>query len=211
MTDPRRIACSVAVTPFLAFAVGALVNAGVGVGPVDVATLGVAERFDVAVGTGSLLLAVAVAVVASIGGVRPGPATFLGLPVFGPCLTLAVEVAPEPSGIAAVGQFVLAVTIAAGLVAVIVALDAGVGPPEALMLAVERRSRWPVGRVRVVEDVGFTALGLALGASVGVGTLVIALGFGPLVGWFLPRARRTAERVAPHRPAPLLPPAAGPA
>lgn len=206
--DPFRLLVSVVLAAPIGTAVGAMVNADVGVGPIDVSAIGISEQLGVAVGTAALLQAVVLAVIATVGGVPPGPSTFLGVPVFAVALNWSVGVMPEPESLLAYGQFGAGLLVAALGVSGVVALDVGVGPPEALMLAIETRSRFSLGPIRVVLDLGFIAFGLALGASVGIGTVVTAVGFGPLVAWMLPIARRATVpiRRRHRRPDPGQPP-----
>jgi uncharacterized membrane protein YczE len=64
----------------------------------------------------------------------------------------------------------------------------GAAPPEGLMLAVQRRLRLPLGQARLLVDGLALVGGWSLGGEVGVGTVITALGIGPLVhvfhGWF---------------------------
>ncbi len=195
----RRVLAAVLVAPVLAQLVGLTINADVGAGPVDVANVGAAEWFGVSVGTGASILGLGYMVVGTLGGHPPGPATFLGFPFFAVGLTAAVAWAPEPTGALAWLQFLAALVGACSLVATIVALDVGIAPPEALMLALRRWTSLPLGPLRVVQDVAMTAGGVALGATAGLGTLVVAVGFGPLLATLLPGARRVVDALVPIR------------
>lgn len=62
----------------------------------------------------------------------------------------------------------------------------GPGPRDGLMTALARRG-WPIGAVRTGIEVTVLGLGWLLGGTVGVGTVLFALGIGPLIQVFLPR------------------------
>jgi uncharacterized membrane protein YczE len=57
----------------------------------------------------------------------------------------------------------------------------GAGPRDSFMLAVARRLGLRVGTARTLIELGALACGAALGGSLGVGTLIFALGVGPAV------------------------------
>jgi uncharacterized membrane protein YczE len=57
----------------------------------------------------------------------------------------------------------------------------GAGPRDSLMLVTSQRLRVRIGVARTVTEVAALALGVVLGGTVGVGTLVFALGIGPAV------------------------------
>lgn len=196
--EVRRLLIVAAVTPVIAFGAAATINADIGVGPIDVAILGIADTTDLAVGTASMVLATALVLLGWIGGVPPGPGTLLVIPIFGPVLTAAVDALPQPDGVAAVAQFAIGLAVAATFVAVVVAADVGVAPPEAVMLAAHRLTGRPLGPIRIVEDCSLVVVGLALGAPVGPGTVVVAVLFGPIVARVLPPLDRVVARVAPR-------------
>jgi hypothetical protein len=69
--------------------------------------------------------------------------------------------------------------------------DLGAGPRDSLMLVLSRRTGVRVGGVRAALEIGATALGFALGGTIGIGTLAFAFGIGPLVElsfWLLERS-----------------------
>ena len=53
------------------------------------------------------------------------------------------------------------------------------------MTGLTRRTGWPLRRVRTLMEVTVLAVGVALGGTLGVGTVVFALAVGPLTQWFL--------------------------
>jgi uncharacterized membrane protein YczE len=62
----------------------------------------------------------------------------------------------------------------------------GRGPRDGLMTGLARRSGWSLRLVRTLLEVGVVLLGLVLGGSVGMGTVLFALGIGPATQALLP-------------------------
>jgi uncharacterized protein len=77
----------------------------------------------------------------------------------------------------------------------------GAGPRDSLMVVLAQRTPVRIALVRIALELAATAVGAALGGTVGVGTLAAALGIGPtmeLTFWLLARSR-LAGRVASRR------------
>ena len=67
----------------------------------------------------------------------------------------------------------------------------GAGPRDSLMLVSAARTGVRIGVVRAVLEIAVTAVGFALGGTIGIGTLVFAFGIGPTVElsfWALERS-----------------------
>nr|MBA2298903.1 YitT family protein [Actinomycetota bacterium] len=80
-----------------------------------------------------------------------------------------------------------------------IAPSMGAGPRDSLMLVASRRLGLRIGTARTVIEILALALGFALGGTVGIGTLVFALGIGPAVEfsfWLLERTPLAAPAVA---------------
>lgn len=57
----------------------------------------------------------------------------------------------------------------------------GTGPRDGLMVALTRVSNKPVGLVRGIIEISVLLMGYLLDAKIGVGTIILALGMGPIV------------------------------
>jgi uncharacterized membrane protein YczE len=82
----------------------------------------------------------------------------------------------------------------------------GAGPRDSLMVVIGRRTGIRLGVVRAGIELCALAAGFALGGTIGVGTLVFALGIGPALEggfWVLQRSRFGAPVPASPLPAPL--------
>jgi uncharacterized membrane protein YczE len=69
--------------------------------------------------------------------------------------------------------------------ALYVGAQLGPGPRDGLMTGLSRRCGWSIRRVRTLLELTVLAIGVALGGTVGVGTVVFALAVGPLTQFFL--------------------------
>ena len=96
---------------------------------------------------------------------------------------------------AALGGGVLLVAIGSGFY---IGAGLGPGPRDGLMTGLARRGL-RIGPVRVGLEVSVLVVGWLLGGTIGVGTVVFALGMGPLIAFFLPRLTFEPER-APAPP-----------
>ena len=182
MGDLRARVVRVAVSFVLVgFSVALLIRAGLGVSPFDVLNTGVAHLFDIPVGVAFLLVALVTTTIgASLGG-RLGWATVIGELAIAPLLQLSLAVIPEPQRLLVrVPMFAIGVLILTFAVCLAVTSELGPGPGEVMMLGLIARGR-AVVTARWVVDGGALVLGTLLSGAVGVGTVVFALGFGPLV------------------------------
>lgn len=62
----------------------------------------------------------------------------------------------------------------------------GRGPRDGLMTGLARRTGWSLRLVRTGLEITVVLIGLLLGGTLGLGTVVYALGIGPLAQWMLP-------------------------
>ena len=86
------------------------------------------------------------------------------------------------------------VAVASGLY---IGADFGPGPRDGLMTGLHARFGWPIWAARLGVEASVLLAGWMLGGTVGIGTIIFALGIGPLVHRTLPlfdRTRRAARR-----------------
>ncbi|HVA87469.1 MAG TPA: hypothetical protein VNF73_14280, partial [Candidatus Saccharimonadales bacterium] len=63
--------------------------------------------------------------------------------------------------------------------------DLGPGPRDGLMTGLHHRFEWSIRRARMSLELTVLVGGFLLGGTVGLGTVVFALGIGPIVQWSL--------------------------
>ncbi len=161
-------------------------ESGLGLGPWDVLNQGISERTPLSFGAANVVVALVVLVIAWALGARIGPGTVANAVLIGVFVDLllrleAIEgLSDEPLGlrVALLVGAILLVGLGSGLY---IGAALGAGPRDSLMLVGARRTGTRIGVVRAVLEIAVAALGLALGGTVGVGTLAFALGVGPAV------------------------------
>jgi uncharacterized membrane protein YczE len=164
-----------------------MVRARLGLDPWDVLHQGIARRLGVPIGWVVIAVSALVLVAWIPLRQRPGFGTLSNVVVVGLVVNAALGLIPSP------GQLAPRVVMLAGAVlingvATACYIGAGLGPGarDGLMTGIAARGH-SIRLVRTVIEISVLALGVILGGSVGVGTLVYAMAIGPLVHFFLPR------------------------
>lgn len=171
-------------------ALALVVEADLGLDPWNVFHQGVSERTGVGLGWVVILASVGILLLWIPLRQRLGIGTVLNALLVGSSIELGIAVLPSPSSLGARTAF-LAVGVLVNGIALGLYIGAGLGPGprDGLMTGLAARGR----SIRVVRTgIELTALviGVALGGSVGIGTVVFALTVGPLVHVSLPRLDR---------------------
>jgi uncharacterized membrane protein YczE len=182
-----RLAGLVAGCGIAALGIATALQAGLGVGPYDVLVDGLARRVGVTFGVASLGLgAVFVLAGRALGG-PVGLGTVVVVALVGPLVDAWRLVVPEPATVAVqLGQLAVAVAIIAVGLGLMIAARLGVGPMEVVMLGLADRGV-PLRWLRTAMEVGVAVTGWALGGSIGLGTIVIALTLGHALAAVIPR------------------------
>lgn len=174
----------------MAFGVGIalMVRSGIGLGPWDVLHQGIANRTGIPIGTVGILVGVVLLVAFLPLRERFGIGTLANTVVIGVVIDLTLLVLPEattlPLQVAAMVAGILAVAVGSGAY---IGAGLGPGPRDGLMTGLVRRTRVSIRVVRTGIELGTLGLGVVLGGTFGVGTIVFAVTIGPLVQVFLRR------------------------
>jgi uncharacterized membrane protein YczE len=164
----------------------AFLEAGLGLPPWDVLHQGLAEQTFLSFGAANLVVSLAVLVVAAVARARIGLGTVLNALLIGTFVIALTDVpAVEDLSEASLGGRIVLMVGALGLFgagsALYIAPDLGAGPRDSLMLVASRRLHVRIGVSRTALELLALLLGWVLGGTVGIGTLVFALGIGPSV------------------------------
>lgn len=168
--------------------IATLVLAGLGLGPWDVLHQGLSNRTGVPIGTVGIGVGVVVLVLWVPLRQRLGVGTVLNTVLIGLTIDAVLALVPafEPAWLRWAGMLVGVVLYAAGS-GLYIGAGLGPGPRDGLMTGLAGRGR-SIRLVRTCLELTVLALGWALGGTIGVGTVVLALTVGPLVqlflGWF---------------------------
>lgn len=162
--------------------IGLMAEAGMGLGPWEVFHQGIARITGLQLGTVSILVGIPVLAAWYPLGERPGVGTILNIALIGTATNVAMGLIPPAEGLPAQLAMMLAgvVTIAIGS-GLYLASDLGPGPRDGLMTGLHLRFGWSIRRARTAIELIVLAAGFLLGGTVGLGTIVFALGIGPLV------------------------------
>ena len=166
---------------------GMMLQSTLGLSPWDVLHQGLTVQLGLSVGTWTVIVSFVVLGLWLPLRERYGLGTLLNALIIGPSIDATTWVVPEPDELVwrvllMVGGVVI-VGIGSGLY---IGAHFGPGPRDGLMTGIARRG--PSLRLtRSVIEITVLVVGWWLGGTVGIGTLVFALGIGPLVQFFLPR------------------------
>ncbi|OGO56432.1 MAG: hypothetical protein A2V85_03455 [Chloroflexi bacterium RBG_16_72_14] len=153
-----------------------------GLGPWEVFHQGVGRLTGLQLGTVSILVGIPILAAWWPLGERPGVGTVLNIALIGLATNLALEALPTADGTAPQVAMMLAgvVTIAIGS-GLYLAADLGPGPRDGLMTGLHLRFGWSIRRARTAIELSVLLAGFLAGGTIGLGTVVFALGIGPLV------------------------------
>ena len=169
-----------------AFGIVLIFESRLGLSPWDVLSQGVSKHTPLSFGMANVVIGVVVLLAGwSLGG-RPGVGTVANALLIGSFIQGLTSI----GAIAQIAHDGLQVRIPLLLVGIwligpasafYIGADLGAGPRDTLMLVGARRTRFRVGFVRGVIELGALAAGIVLGGTFGVGTVLFALGVGPVV------------------------------
>jgi uncharacterized membrane protein YczE len=162
--------------------IGLMVQAGLGLGPWEVFHQGIGRLTGLQLGTMSILLGIPILAAWWPLGERPGVGTLLNIALIGTATNVSLDVLPAAMGVPAQLAMMLGgvATIAVGS-GLYLASDLGPGPRDGLMTGLHLRFGWSIRRARTAIEVSVLLAGFLLGGTIGLGTVVFALGIGPLV------------------------------
>lgn len=189
--DPVGLRSAVPLIPMLivgllcfGLGIGLMVESGLGLGPWEALHQGIARQVGLEIGTVSILLGIPILLLWWPLGERPGIGTLLNVVLIGAATNVAVSILPTPPTDALAFRVALMVagivTIGCGS-GIYLATDLGAGPRDGLMTGLHHRFGWSIRRARTLVELTVLGVGWALGGTVGLGTVVFAVGIGPLV------------------------------
>lgn len=212
----RMLVVAAGLVPF-ALGVVLTLRAGLGLGPWLVLSDGLTRVLPLSFGVATVLSGLVVVLAALALGIRPALGTLMNMVLVGlySDAILASGLVPElgaagwsPPALAARSGYLAAGIVLTGLgTALYLKGGLGAGPRDGLMLGLSRRLRRPIAPVRTGIEVTVLALGVVLGGTAGIGTLVYALGIGPVVAFWFRRLR--VQPSPPRAAAARLPADAG--
>ncbi len=176
-----------------------MVRAGIGLDPWTVFAQGVSLQTGIGIGWVTNIVGFLVLLLWMPLRQKPGVGTLANILLVGTSMQATLAVFPAIDGFALqVLVFLLGMMLVAFASGLYIGADFGPGPRDGLMTGLRARFGWPIWAARLVVEASVLLAGWLLGGSVGLGTILFALGIGPLVHRTLPlfdlRRRRDARR-----------------
>ena len=164
-----------------------LIAAGVGNTPWTVLAEGIAINIDWSVGQATFLVSVLVLFLWIPLREKPGIGTILNVILIAAAIEIMVPLlppTPTDQRLALLQAFggVILIGIGSGLY---LTANLGPGPRDGWMTGLQQKTGWPIARVRISIEITVLILGMALGGTFGWGTIMFAIGIGPVVAMCL--------------------------
>ncbi|WP_175989935.1 YitT family protein [Bacillus sp. Marseille-Q1617] len=168
-----------------------------GIGPWDVFHYGLFKQLGLTIGTWSIIAGFMILLITGIGTKSfPKVGAFLNMLLIGIFIDLFNFLIPDPESFAAQSiVFAIGILVIGYGIGLYVSADLGAGPRDSLMLLVTEKTGWKVQWVRNGMELIVFFFGWLLGGPVGIGTVVIALGLGSIVGISLPQSKKLLQYV----------------
>ena len=177
-------------------ALSMIVRANLGTSTWLVLEVALANILGIKIGTMSVYMGFIVLALALALRERVGWGTLGNILSIGSWLNLFLSIIPEIDDLVLqIGMFLLAVLIQGLASAIYIGVDAGAGPRDSLMLAINRKFGFSIRMARGSIEVLVVSIGWLLGGPAGWGTLAFALLIGPSVQWAF-----KLFNVQPHKP-----------
>jgi uncharacterized membrane protein YczE len=165
---------------------GLLVRAHLGLDPWDVFHDGVSKRLGLDFGTVTAITGLVVLLAWIPLRQRPGVGTIANIALVALSIDAVLATVPQPDALAIRVPMLVGAIVLNGLAtAIYVGARLGPGPRDGLMTGLSGRTGWSIRLVRTGIEVTVLVIGWLLGGTVGVGTVLYALGIGPLIQFFL--------------------------
>lgn len=163
-----------------------MVRAGLGLDPWDVFHQGLTRHTPLSLGMASAVVGVVVLLAWIPLRNRPGIGTVANVIVIAVTVDATLAVLPAPSALPVrIAMLIGAVVLNAISTVLYIGAGLGPGPRDGLMTGLVARTGLSVRLVRTGIEATVLAVGWLLGGTVGIGTVVYAVGIGPLVQLFL--------------------------
>ena len=161
---------------------GLLIVSASGASPWSVLAQGISSKTGFSVGLITFLISVSVLAFWIPLNQKPGIGTILNAVIVAFMIDICIKYFPSPEyylSQLALGAIAVLLTGIGGGIYLIANL--GAGPRDGLMVGLQIKTNLPIAAVRVILEVSVVCVGWYLGGTVGIGTLLFALGIGPCI------------------------------
>ena len=185
---PKPITLFFLVTGLWIFGTGEaiIIASGIGVSPWTVLAQGIGKQTGFSVGEATFVVSILVLFMWVPLRETPGIGTILNAILIAMAIDVMVPFLPEPTetGPAFIQTIIGVIVVGIGSSFYLTA-NLGPGPRDGWMTGIQRRTDWPIGRVRISIEILVLSLGIVLGGTFGIGTIIFAIGIGPVVAMSL--------------------------
>ena len=161
---------------------GLLLVSAAGASPWSVFAQGIYLNVGLSVGVITIFVSIVVLILWLPLNQKPGIGTILDALIIGFMIDVCIKFVPTPEDF--ISQLFLAIvavfTVGLGGGIYLVA-NLGAGPRDGLMIGLQKKTNLPIAAVRATLEITVMSIGWYLGGTVGIGTLLFALGIGPAV------------------------------
>jgi uncharacterized membrane protein YczE len=183
----RRLVQVVVGLVLYGFSCAVMIRAVLGIDPWDTLHQGVSVITGVPFGVVVILVGAGVLLLWIPLRQKLGIGTVLNVLIIGLAIDLFLTVLPIASGFwMGLVLFVVGLVLNGFAIALYVGAGLGPGPRDGLMTGLVKRTGKPVWLVRTAIEIVVLAAGWAFGGIVGIGTVVYALGIGPIAHVLMP-------------------------
>ena len=163
-----------------------LIDAGIGVSPWTVLAQGISKQADLTVGMATFVVSVLVLFLWIPLRETPGIGTILNAILIAMSIDVMAPFIPNPTDkIPQIIQATVGIILVGIGSALYLTANLGPGPRDGWMTGVQKKTNWPIGRVRVGIEIIVLSIGIALGGTFGLGTVMFAIGIGPAISMSL--------------------------
>jgi uncharacterized protein len=148
---------------------------------------GISRQTPLSIGVATQLVGFLMLGVSWLAGIRPGIGTLANMILVGLFLDIIlwVDIIPLAGAYPVRVLMLLSGIVLLGLAsALYIKAGFGAGPRDSFMLAVHRRTRIRIGKVRWLMEVSAVVVGVILGGAFGIGTIIFAMLIGVAVDFF---------------------------
>lgn len=154
-----------------------------GVGSWDVLHIGLFQNLGLSIGMWSIIAGIIVITIASI-GLREFPriGTFLNMILVGLFIDFFNWLIPDPQTFPLqLVSFILGILLLGSGSGIYISADLGAGPRDSLMLLIVKKLKLSIRVARTMMEVIVAVAGFLLGGPIGLGTVIMAFGLGPVM------------------------------
>lgn len=183
---PRRLTALFVGLSLYGLSMAMMIRAALGLNPWDVLHQGVARHTSWSFGTIVAIVGIAVLLAWIPLRQKPGLGTVANVAVLAITVDIGLAIITPPEQLSSrVGLLLAGIVLNGAAGALYIGAQFGPGPRDGLMTGIADRTGISIRLVRTAIEVSVVAIGFVLGGTVGPGTVLYAIGIGPLVQLFL--------------------------